>query len=402
MLGIKQRYLGLCLAPSLFCLCDAGITLCGQLSEYWSGNIAAVIEGTPAWRQLLQIHPAAFMIGILVWIAVFNAMILLLPEFLAFLFSTFIAIAHLSGAFSWLLLHPIYASPYARTAFEFGSAFFLVVCIRWGWKARPTGVYDLKNVGSKLRWGLLSFLIGVCFVFFSWPRNSSTTGLAEEAEKTLAAAASSDHELEGLADNAQIVGLSLLGDQITAEGLAHLEKLPHLQQLTLYGVHLTQEGLICIGKIESLQDLKLREVIIDDADLAGLASLTSLRSISLSGNTVTDAWLKPLIHFREIQSLYLSGLHLTDEGLKFLQGMTRLNTLHLCGTSMRDGGLHHLKSLSQLEYLTLYDMAITDAGLENLQPLANLKQLTFNCTNVTPEGKKKLQKTLPGCKISGS
>ena len=63
--------LGLCLPPLVFCLLDAAITLFGQSAQYWAGDYAQVNEGSPTFYDLLQIRPAASVVGTLVWILVF-------------------------------------------------------------------------------------------------------------------------------------------------------------------------------------------------------------------------------------------------------------------------------------------------------------------------------------------
>ena len=80
MTGLRQRFLGLCLPPILFCVLDFSLTLVFQPAEYWQGYRTRIIEGSPTFHYLLSIYPAAFMVGVLAWIAIFVALLLLLPD----------------------------------------------------------------------------------------------------------------------------------------------------------------------------------------------------------------------------------------------------------------------------------------------------------------------------------
>jgi hypothetical protein len=80
MTGLRQRFLGLCLPPILFCVLDFTLTLVFQPAEYWQGDRTSIIEGSPTFHYLLTVHPAAFVVGVSVWIALFVALLLLLPD----------------------------------------------------------------------------------------------------------------------------------------------------------------------------------------------------------------------------------------------------------------------------------------------------------------------------------
>src|SRR5262245_27207994 len=80
MSGIRQRFLVLCLPPILVCVHDFTLTLVFQPAEYWQGDRTRIIEGSPTFHYLLSIYPAAFVVGVLVWIAIFVALLLLLPD----------------------------------------------------------------------------------------------------------------------------------------------------------------------------------------------------------------------------------------------------------------------------------------------------------------------------------
>ncbi len=102
MEGVRRRLMGLCLPPLVLCALDGVLTALGQSGVYWAGDYARVNEASPAFNHLLQIHPAAYAVGILAWAAVFVGIILLLPDTLALIVSIAVTFGHTVGAATWL------------------------------------------------------------------------------------------------------------------------------------------------------------------------------------------------------------------------------------------------------------------------------------------------------------
>jgi hypothetical protein len=165
----SRRLLGLCLPAILACSLDNTLTLIGQSPAYWAGNCAAANEASPTFNQLLQIHPAAFAAGAIVWIALFTGILLLLPDALSLILGIAITFGHTAGAATWLLRH-------FRFGYQMCNALFLVTAIalglgiRYGWRAAPPGDYVLRGWNWPMRWlvGVLLFSLGV--YLFLWPR----------------------------------------------------------------------------------------------------------------------------------------------------------------------------------------------------------------------------------------
>jgi hypothetical protein len=123
MNGVWCRLVGLCLPPLVLCALDGTLTLVGQSADYWSGHYAAVNESSPTFNHLLQLHPMAFAFGLLVWSAIFVAIILLLPETPALIVSIAATFGHTVGAATWLLFRFQYAVPDLQLAVStFGCA----------------------------------------------------------------------------------------------------------------------------------------------------------------------------------------------------------------------------------------------------------------------------------------
>jgi hypothetical protein len=169
MTSVGRRFLGLCLSPLVFYALDNGLTLFGQSAEYWAGNYRCANEASPTFNHLLQIHPAAFLAGTLLWAAMFVAVILLLPAFLALITSIVVTFGHTLGAATWLMYR-----------FHFGyqmclglllvSSIVLASGIYWGWQAQPAQKDPLSNWPPVLRWSLIVSLVGIAVYLFLWPR----------------------------------------------------------------------------------------------------------------------------------------------------------------------------------------------------------------------------------------
>ena len=169
MTGVGRRLLGLCLPPVAFCTLDAGITLLCQSNAYWGGEYFRVVEGSPSPNHLLQIHPAAFATGILLWEILFITVILLLPDVLALMASIVVTFGHAWGASSWLY-----------TLFPYGyqccmglllvSSITLGSGIYWGWQSRPVCQHPLSSWPVAARWTLILLAAGVAVYLFLWPR----------------------------------------------------------------------------------------------------------------------------------------------------------------------------------------------------------------------------------------
>jgi hypothetical protein len=99
---LRQR-LWLCLPPVLCCCLDATLTLTGQPTAYWAGDFAAVREANPVCSVLLQLHPLAFGVGMLVWAAAFTLAVLRFPRGAAAVLACGLAFCHAFAASSWLV-----------------------------------------------------------------------------------------------------------------------------------------------------------------------------------------------------------------------------------------------------------------------------------------------------------
>lgn len=170
MIGLRHRFLGLCLPPMAFCVLDAILTLAGQSSAYWAGNYNHVYEVSPTFNHLLATHPLAFVLGILAWMLVFSGIILLLPDTLSLIVSIAVTFGHMLGALTWQLWEFRYGYQ-AANGLVLLAAVVLGGCIRYGWQATPRQEYKLTFLPGWLKWVLVVILFGIGVYLFLWPRS---------------------------------------------------------------------------------------------------------------------------------------------------------------------------------------------------------------------------------------
>jgi len=83
-----------------FCL-DIALTLAGQPSTYWSGIYTARRELNPIADWILAIHPVFFMLGAVIYTALFSGAIYYSPRVIAWWLSIGLFLAHIGGARTW-------------------------------------------------------------------------------------------------------------------------------------------------------------------------------------------------------------------------------------------------------------------------------------------------------------
>ena len=172
MTGLRQRLLGLCLPPILFCVLDFTLTLVFQPAEYWWGDRTRIIEGSPTFHYLLSTSPAAFIVGVLVWIAVFVALLLLLPDTPALVTSIAIVFGHTAGTAAWLrgrfpFDYQLLVSLFVLSAVAIGLG------VRWGRQAAPKEPLQLGRLPGLWRWAMVAAFVAVVVYLFLWPRTIS-------------------------------------------------------------------------------------------------------------------------------------------------------------------------------------------------------------------------------------
>ena len=133
------------------------------------GDRTHIIEGSPTFRHLLSIGPAAFVAGVLAWIALFVCLLLLLPDTPALVTSIAIVFGHTAGSAAWLrgrfpFDYQLLVSLFALSAVAVGLG------VRWGWQAAPREPLRLGRLPGLWRWIMIAALVAVVVYLFLWPR----------------------------------------------------------------------------------------------------------------------------------------------------------------------------------------------------------------------------------------
>jgi len=164
------RGIWLIIPPTVLCLLDFGLTLYGQSGAYWSGSYQDVNELSPSFGYYLSIHPLAFLGAMVLWIAIFSAAIVLLPEMFAMAAAIAIVIGHMAGAASWLAFR--FNNYQACNALFLVTSFVVVLAFKRGQTDDGTAAFKWHRTGLPdwVRWVVIAALIGLPVWWFLIPR----------------------------------------------------------------------------------------------------------------------------------------------------------------------------------------------------------------------------------------
>jgi Leucine-rich repeat (LRR) protein len=193
--------------------------------------------------------------------------------------------------------------------------------------------------------------------------------------------------------------LSLGGDGITDDSLAHVGRLTALEQLWIYGPHVSGDGLRHLARLD-LRELSLRTKRPLGAGLQHLAAMHKMQKLTLPHNQITDDPLRHLAAMQELTELDLQDNCLTGEGLAPLGKLKSLKKLLLSNNDIAGDATQHLSPLSQLELLTLHDNErLGDDALPPLAELPALVEVTLG-GKVTIDALRRFRQLRPQVKLS--
>lgn len=151
--------------------------------------------------------------------------------------------------------------------------------------------------------------------------------------------------LIGVIKDRQLTGINArqqMGDTV----LARISKLDQITRLDLDGCErVTDEGLAHLDRMPQLEELNLSgwKSPITDSGMAVLRHLKKLRRLEMAWpQRVTDAGMANLQDCTELESVNLMGMRTGDGAIRALTGKTRLRRL-VAGTTVTDAGLALLK-----------------------------------------------------------
>ncbi len=174
--------------------------------------------------------------------------------------------------------------------------------------------------------------------------------------------------------------LSVSGLGVTDAGLKYLEDMQSLQVLSCWTT-LTDDGLAHVGKLPALQELSINVTSVKGPGLAHIAKLPALEYLWLSGENFGNSGLQYLRDFPALKSLRLHGenLRISNLGMKYIgqiHGLEELQLIRFEGVT--DAGLEYLKPLHSLRLLELHKSITTDAALATISELESLEDLSLS------------------------
>jgi uncharacterized protein DUF5658 len=98
---MRSRRLWLCLPVVVFSAADGLFTLYGQPHEYWSNGFKTIREGNPIAAWLLGVHPLAFALSAIPYLAVIALAVVSLPRYLGAAIALCVAVAHAFAVGWW-------------------------------------------------------------------------------------------------------------------------------------------------------------------------------------------------------------------------------------------------------------------------------------------------------------
>jgi hypothetical protein len=126
-----KKKLWLCLPFAALAIIDFGLTLNGQSPAYWRGDHSAVNEIFPLFAWSLRHGPALFLLVCLLWIFIFSALIVVLPDIISQILSLALVIGHTWGAMTWMAYRLVVEYHLCLLLFVLSATFFTVAQTRW-------------------------------------------------------------------------------------------------------------------------------------------------------------------------------------------------------------------------------------------------------------------------------
>ncbi len=219
-------------------------------------------------------------------------------------------------------------------------------------------------------------------------------------------------QLSQLRNLRQIVGILQIGN----EGVAQLATLQHLESLHFSG-GANDACMPFLAKLRNLQELSIMGTEVTDEGLTSLRGLSQLKRVQLIGPGLTSRCLQEVASWHDLNKLSLSYLdprkdgkpewseiaslptklrsldfllcpEIGDEQFKVISALAHLESLSIRTEGLKgitDAGVSHLAVAPRLKSLAIGPTSITDQGLSRLQGMESLENLDITCL-ATPAG----------------
>ena len=180
-----------------------------------------------------------------------------------------------------------------------------------------------------------------------------------------------DEDLAIISQLDQITSLNLDGSKrLTDKGLAHLARMPQLQQLVMSG-QITDRGLEALVQLREMRVFRMYwQANITDAGIANLRFCDQLEEVDLLGCNTGDGAIAALAGKPKLR-LFKTGRNVSDDGLALLQQFPAFKTRRA------EAPQFGLMSFSAEPTNLLIDGPFTGEGLNKLRGLDGLVGLSF-------------------------
>ncbi len=219
-------------------------------------------------------------------------------------------------------------------------------------------------------------------------------------------------QLSQLKNLKKIVGILNIGNQ----GVAQLATLQHLESLEFSG-EANDACMPFLAKLRNLQELSIVGTEVTDEGLTSLRGLSQLKRVQLNGRGFTSRCLQAVASWHDLNELSLSYLEprkdgepewseiptlptklrsldflfcpeIGDEQFKAISALAHLESLSIRTEGLKgitDAGVSHLAVAPRLKSLAIGPTSVTDQGLSRLQGMESLENLDITCL-ATPVG----------------
>jgi uncharacterized protein (TIGR02996 family) len=198
-----------------------------------------------------------------------------------------------------------------------------------------------------------------------------------------------DRSLAALAPCTRLARLALFScEEVTAEGLAPLGRLPALRAIDLRNHPIAEAG------VERLRGLPLADVrfnvVAPGFGAGGMRAFATmpLQTLALDGESLDDGALVPLADHGSLANVELAGAAIGPRGMAALASLPSLRRLYLPSSLVGDDGVRQLGArAATLRALFLgHCEALSDGCCEAIATLRELVYLDLSATRITGEG----------------
>ncbi len=175
---------------------------------------------------------------------------------------------------------------------------------------------------------------------------------------------------------AEVILVSVGGEQVTDKTIYQVASLPHLNTLSISSNSISDAGVKSLARHSGLDSLTVTSAKVTEQGLMQLTGLKGLKHLSLGLFSVGDSELESITVLKQLESLDLHGM-----------------------PAISDKTLDRLPKLNNLRHLSLRDVPITDVGLLHLYGMSKLESLRLVQTQASLEGMIERHNALPNCKI---